>query len=173
LILDEEWTIEKKRRVLATILPLYRKRGTLLGIEQMLRIYLDVDTSSESQSLVKNVIVTDTFIPAPAPIRVGSYTVRSDYRAGDPVVDGIFPYAFIAEITLKKTNDPQQIIEVRRLARDIIEKAKPAHCTFLLEIKIPTFAVGSVQVGENSLLGNVPDETRAGISQTGTSERSG
>jgi len=39
LVLDERWPIDKRRRLLAAAVPLYRKRGTRQGLEEYLEIY--------------------------------------------------------------------------------------------------------------------------------------
>ncbi len=40
LVLRDDWEIEKKREVIARILPLYRMRGTKRGLEEYLKIYV-------------------------------------------------------------------------------------------------------------------------------------
>jgi len=40
LVLKDDWDIEKKREVIARIIPIYRMRGTKRGLEEYLRIYV-------------------------------------------------------------------------------------------------------------------------------------
>lgn len=40
LVLKDDWELEKKREVIARIIPIYRMRGTKRGLEEYLRIYV-------------------------------------------------------------------------------------------------------------------------------------
>lgn len=40
LVLKDDWELEKKREVIARIIPIYRMRGTKRGLEEFLRIYV-------------------------------------------------------------------------------------------------------------------------------------
>lgn len=79
LVLKEDWELEKKREVIAKILPIYRMRGTKKGLEEYLKIYVGRHV---------------TIIDEADPFRVGfASCVGKNARIG-----GLPPYFFIVEV---------------------------------------------------------------------------
>ncbi len=103
LVLKEDWGIEKKQKVIANIIPLYRLRGTRLGLNELLKIYIGA-----------GVQVFDSY----APFQVGvNSTVGISTTLGTPnyfMVEAKLPD--LAEMKQRKKN----IVA-------IIEREKPVH----------------------------------------------
>lgn len=79
LVLNEDWELEKKREVIARIIPIYRMRGTKRGLEEYLKIYVG-----------KHI----TIIDEAKPFQVGiSSRIGKNERIG-----GLPPYFFIIEV---------------------------------------------------------------------------
>lgn len=79
LVLNEDWELEKKREVIARILPIYRMRGTKRGLEEYLKIYVG-----------KHITIIDEV----EPFRVGVTShIGKQARVG-----GLPPYFFIVEV---------------------------------------------------------------------------
>jgi phage tail-like protein len=136
--LREDWDEATRRRYLSEIVSLYRRRGTKAGLRRMLQIYLGEET----------------------PITI--YDTAADFRA----LDADFappPHFFQVEIR-EKDRDPRAVRHKERVALAIIDREKPAHTTYTLNITIPSMRLLSPQLaaelgeaslilGENSLLG--------------------
>lgn len=81
LVLNEDWELEKKREVIARIIPIYRMRGTKRGLEEYLNIYVG-----------KHIKIIDNVNP----IKVGvTSRVGKGARVG-----GLPPYFFIVEVNV-------------------------------------------------------------------------
>lgn len=79
LVLRDDWELEKKREVIAKIIPIYRMRGTKRGLEEYLRIYVGkrVNIIGEAEQF-----------------QIGSSSsIGNKARVG-----GFPPYFFIAEV---------------------------------------------------------------------------
>lgn len=79
LVLKDDWELEKKREVIAKIIPIYRMRGTKRGLEEYLRIYVGkrVNIIGEAQQF-----------------QVGT----TSYIGKKARVGGFPPYFFIVEV---------------------------------------------------------------------------
>lgn len=134
LVLKEDWELEKKREVIARIIPIYRMRGTKKGLEEYLRIYAGRNTSIYE------------FLE---PFRVG---VTSTVGVDSIVGEGL-PYYFQVNMFLP-VPDPAALEKERQAIRDIIEMEKPAHTYYDLIIQVPTMEIGKYStVGVDTLLG--------------------
>lgn len=110
LVLKEDWSIQKKREIIARIIPIYRMRGTKRGIEEYLNIYVG-----------KGVSVNDNF----APFQIG---VNS--QVGISTTLG-FPHFFVVEVILSETERSLVDIErKKRVIESIIEREKPIHTDY-------------------------------------------
>jgi phage tail-like protein len=122
-------SVRKRRRLLACIIPLYRIRGTRRYLEQILSLCLDAHASVEEA-------------PLPA-LQIGTHsTVGADTRlSGGP------PHFFTVNISAPKLSADQ--IEAQcRLAKSLIELAKPAHTWYELAI-----TSAELQIGVHSVIG--------------------
>lgn len=141
---EEEWDAnnsKKKRDLIARIIPLYQKRGTLAGLEEYIRIYVGEDVNISINEFLDpfRVDITST---------VGMNTVVGEGR----------PYFFQVYMELQALDREQleerkisiiDIIEQKKNSIiDIIELEKPAHTDYLLLIQVPT-----MQINEHSTIG--------------------
>lgn len=128
-------SLAKKRKLLAHILPLYRIRGTKQYLEELLRLCLDVNAS-----------VNDREVP---PLQVGVNSTVGDTTQ----IGGGPPHYFSVTLMAPKLDAAQ--VEVQcRLARRIIELAKPAHAYYELHVISPVLQLGvHAAVGVDTILG--------------------
>lgn len=139
LVLHRNWATDKKREVIAKILPLYRRRGTRGGLEDLLHLYFDRKVKIIDES------------PRPG-FRVG----RSSRPGGRATVGGFPPYYFIAAVALKETDRPI-VRDLLKSLNSVIESEKPAHTRFNLALRwpgdmTPRFRVGSARLKFNSTI---------------------
>lgn len=126
LVLKEDWAEEKKRTVLARIIPLYRMRGTRKGLEEYLNIYTHGGVSINDD--------------------VGLFQVGINSRVGISTAIDLTNFFTIvvrlseAEQTLEAINSKKLMIE------SIIEREKPVHTRY----KLIWENVHSLQVGIRS-----------------------
>lgn len=133
LVLKEDWELEKKREVIARIIPLYRIRGTKEGLEKYLQIYAGKNTSVYEFMEPFQVGITST---------VG---VNSIIGEGRPYYFEVDLYLPIPDLAAKEKEE--------KAIRDIIEIEKPAHTYYDLKVHIPSLIVGEHStVGIDTLL---------------------
>ena len=151
LSLQPELSEQQKRELIAHIIPLYRIRGTKRYLERLLDIVLGGKS-----------MVDDDAYPG---IQIGRHsTVAKDMYLG-----GSSPHYFRVRIAVS-AEQRHQISARRRLAREVIDQAKPAHTYYDLEIVTPrlqlkvhsrvgvdTFLVSSSESHEN-VPGRAPHE---------------
>jgi len=124
---EEEWNAydsRKKRDLIARIIPLYQKRGTLEGLERYIRIYVGEDVKISINEFLEPFCVGVTST-------VGMNTVVGEGR----------PYYFQVYMELSAPN--RVLLEKKRRAIiDIIDLEKPAHTYYMLLIRVPTMQIG-------------------------------
>lgn len=138
LVLREDWDLQKKREVIARIIPIYRMRGTKKGLEEFLRIYVGGNIE---------IYETSTF-------RVGCSQVEVNSLIGE----GIKPYFFTVIATLPKTHQEVENKNSGIIANieEIINLEKPAHTIYTLRVITPTLQIGNKAgsvTGRNTLIG--------------------
>jgi len=111
--LDSRWDIERQRHLIRHAITLYRWHGTQYG----LRLYIHLYTGLPLENINIREIFEQGFV-------LGTTCVGIDSMLG-----GGRPYHFIVEL---HPEQPDQINLV--LVREIIERQKPAFCTYDLEI---------------------------------------
>jgi len=123
LTLRMELSEQSRRALIANIIPLYRIRGTKMYLERLLALVLGGGSTVE-----------DRWWPG---IEIG----RHSTVAVDTYLGGSEPHYFRVKLSIspekENLNDAR-----RRLAREVIEHAKPAHTYYDLEIIAPRFQVG-------------------------------
>lgn len=125
---------ERRRRLLANIVPLYRIRGTRKYIEQLLNLSLDLFVS-----------VDDTGVPA---FQIGDYSTVGD----DTYVDGGPPFFFSVRLIAPQLDRAAAEVQMS-IAHEILALAKPAHTSYKLSLASPRFQVGvHSTVGSDTLL---------------------
>jgi hypothetical protein len=117
-----EITEQQKRELIANIIPLYRIRGTRRYLERLLDIFLGGKS-----------MVDDLAYPG---IQIARYSTV----AKDTYVGGSSPHYFRVRIAVS-AEQRHQIEARRRLAREVIDQAKPAHTYYDLEIVTPRLQI--------------------------------
>ncbi|WP_266168312.1 phage tail protein [Dyella subtropica] len=157
LVLDQAWELDKKRRVIAEIMALYRLRGTAQGMSMLLNLLLDLPmttvpcyvpgsvTPSPTGTLSVNVLN-----PTPPAIKVngqagapGTFTLRCAYQPGMPLVSGYAPWLFLVQVCLPAYADPtlvlapagvQQVQTLLAQLTTLLDALKPAASSYQLQI---------------------------------------
>lgn len=128
LVLHRNWSLRKKRVVIARILPLYRKRGTRAGLEDLLELYFERKIKIIDDSPARG------FRPGGKAGRIGARRERRPL--------GGFPrYYFIAAVALKLTDLPRAHRLIESI-RAVIEREKPIHVNYNLAVRWPPGAPG-------------------------------
>ncbi|RYF89611.1 MAG: hypothetical protein EON95_18470, partial [Caulobacteraceae bacterium] len=144
---DNNWTLDSKREIMATILPVFRQRGTAAGLEELLNTFIKGD------------IAVNDVVAAPA-MTVGRNTqLKTAYASGDPVVGGVRPFAFQVVLTVP-TYDLNSMPVLAKVAaiRALVDQEKPAHTSYTVDVRttITRLGVNSV-VGETFILPTTAD----------------
>jgi len=114
LDLRSDLPVSRRRGLLANIVPLYEIRGTKRYLEELLRLYFDAP-----------VMVDDSELPR-FQIAVHSSLGRDTYVEGGP------PFVFRVRLELSGTQG--ELENQTRMAREVIDLAKPAHTMYSLEV---------------------------------------
>lgn len=178
LVVDNSWSIDKKRTVVAEIMALYRLRGTPQGMSMIINLLLDLPTTMTGVSYSENntqssitgqmsVVVSNPTVPAfPVSNQVSqAFVLQSAYQTGSPVVSGYLPWLFVVKLLLPNAYDSNyiltsenvvQIQSVLMQLRQILNKIRPAGSQFNI-LLIPSMQLQASghasQLGVNSLLG--------------------
>jgi phage tail-like protein len=116
LSLRANWDADTKRGFIREVVPLYRQRGTLAGLQRMLEIYL---RRTDDEVTRDDVVIFDEF--------------------AEPA------HFFQVQLTLSDAN-PERLRGTQEIARAIIDREKPAHTFYALKIVIPTMRLVSEQL---------------------------
>jgi phage tail-like protein len=140
LMQNQTWDIKSQRRLLNRIVPLYKKRGTELGLSEYLKIYL--------QEFIGSEVTIKEFLEG---IQVGaSATVGQD-----TVVGGAPPYFFFVQIHVSKLQGFYPVSNLVANTRAIVDLEKPAHTYYAVLYDIPGMIVGErSSVAEDTFIGS-------------------
>jgi len=148
LSLEASVRLEKRRELVANIIPLYRIRGTKAYLEKLLELHLEAGAE---------VAVEDEELPH---LQVGRHsTVGKDCYLG-----GGAPHFFRVALELPervelREPDWHRMESQCQLARRVIDLAKPAHTLYELKIESHKMQVGvHSTVGVDTVLGDEPAE---------------
>ena len=135
LTLRKDWKEEERRRILAKIVPSYRKRGTADGLKQVLAAFTGV---------LPDVIAIDEL---QQPFQLGVTSTVG----GDSALDGGPPHYFMVRAQIPGA---ENLGRNRAMLRAIIDLEKPAHTYYDLWIQTPAMQVGAAStVGKDTVLG--------------------
>lgn len=139
LTLRGDWTEGEQRRILAEIVPSYRRRGTRDGVRRILAAFTGLD--------VESITISELL----SPLQIGvSATIGTD-----TVVGGSLPHYFVVD-ALVPASDVADLFRKRAILRAILDLEKPAHTFYDLRIQVPTMQVGvTSRVGVDTVLGGV------------------
>lgn len=114
LSMKENWDIQRRREIIAKIIPLYRIRGTKKGLQEYLKICTGYDVE----------IIDE----------VEGFQVGKTSHVGiDTIIGGIPPYHFIVNVTVKGSGKDSQ--NKRLIIKELIDEEKPVHTKYTLNIK--------------------------------------
>jgi phage tail-like protein len=133
LAFDQNWALDKRREWLRRVVPLYKRRGTLVGLQAYLAMFVGGQARVEELS-------GGFIVGSKANATVGSSTYIAGARA----------YFFRVRINYGFAPDPFDIAEwrnVRQGARAIVDLEKPAHTTYTLRASTPGIIVGGARFG--------------------------
>ena len=116
LTLDPRWPEAKQRRLLSSIVSLYRRRGTPGGLAEFLELYTGVKPKIDEKR-ARNFALGKNALLGPS-IALGSDNV---------------PHSFSVTLRLPRVPDAEATLR-RAVIESIIEAEKPAHTSYTLEI---------------------------------------
>lgn len=135
LTLREDWQEDERRRILAEIVPSYRKRGTPDGLKQVLAAFTGVHADA----------ITIAEFQQPFQLGVSSTVGEDTVLGGGP------PHYFMVRALVPGAAD---LARKRAVLRAIIDMEKPAHTFYDLRIQTPTMQIGVTStIGEDTVLG--------------------
>lgn len=143
--LREDWDTATRRRFIANIVPLYRRRGTRRAIQKMLQLYLNPNADPEGDA--------DQDVE-----------VLEDAPAGEPAFP---PRYFQVRFSVPK-RDPALLSRMAVIGTYIIDREKPAHTFYGLRLGYPALQIADpptydpsgepatgVFVGRNTVIGSI------------------
>ncbi len=123
LSLRENWGEDQQRRLIQEIVSIYPIRGTRIGLERYLKIYVGPGVTIKDQL-------------------ASSFQVGVNSRVGiDTVLGGLPPHFFIVNVAFDEPN-PAKLKEKAVAVAAVIDIEKPAHTYYKLNFTGPTFQVG-------------------------------
>jgi phage tail-like protein len=139
---DDGWSLDRKRKNLAEILPVFRQRGTVAGLNALLKILLG-----------EGIKVYDA-VEAPALVVGRTTELKSQFETGDAVVAGVRPFSFVVELWAPTYDfTTPAILEKIAALKALVDQEKPAHTSYTLALKTATATVGVYsRVGVDILL---------------------
>ncbi|HEX2643889.1 MAG TPA: phage tail protein [Thermoanaerobaculia bacterium] len=139
LTMRGDWTDGERRRILAEIVPSYRRRGTRDGLQRILSAFTGLS--------IESITISELL----SPMQLGvSATVGKD-----TVVGGSAPHYFLVD-ALVPASDVADLSRKKSILRAILDLEKPAHTFYDLRIQVPTMQVGvTSRVGVETVLGGV------------------
>lgn len=120
LELPEDWPEEVKRNLIPEIVQLYKKRGTLEGLEAFLKIYAGPG------------VTIDEYLN---PFKIGYSSIGKS-----TALDGGPPDYFKVTVILPEA-DVDLKVKKEKAVRAIIDREKPAHTYYDLEVIIPILQI--------------------------------
>jgi phage tail-like protein len=135
-VLDGSWDERRRRLFLANAAELYRRRGTRAGILAAVRLAADA-------------CPPDDVFAADRAARPFGYRLVEAFRGGDPA--GAHRFTVLVPADLSTT--PVQRLRMREAVAAIVERERPAHAEFDVQLYWALLRVGSARVGRDTALG--------------------
>ena len=169
LSLRADLDIPQQRDFIANIVQRYRYRGTKANLEELLKLLIKgTPTITESPSAEFQIGDSQLLNQDPQTLPIQSILGQGSY------LGGAAPHFFSVTIALSRELRPEELQRQIEIATDIIEKEKPAHTQYQLEIIYPnTIQIGTFdpisgtgtgsQIGIDTILGNIPENTDSNI----------
>lgn len=118
--LREDWDAATRRRFIARIVPLYRRRGTARALQSLLEVYLN---------------------PTDDPRRDASVEVLEAPRPTDPTYPTPYPPRYFQVRFTVIERDSAMLARRASIATEIIDREKPAHTYYGLFIGSPSLQI--------------------------------
>ncbi|MGI0484840.1 phage tail protein [Pantanalinema rosaneae CENA516] len=155
LTLRSDWDIDRKRRLIANVIPLYRHRGTADNLKTLLTIY----TGGLSPDIQE---------PEDEPFQIRPIDENPLQLGVSTRIGGSIPYYFRVILNLPIPDKAEQQRQYD-IVSALVDLQKPAHTFYDLEIRLNTMRIDGdppgttphsndpIQVGVNTLLGQIPN----------------
>jgi hypothetical protein len=131
LACDNNWTLDRKREIVATILPVFRRRGTAAGLEDLLKIFVGDGVSVQDM------------VAAPPMIVGGTTDLKPGFEAGDPVIGGVRPFSFAVQLTVPTYDVLSPAVQQKVDAiRTVVDREKPVRTQYTVSVKTSTAQLG-------------------------------
>ena len=115
--IDRRWDIKQQRRLIRNAVELYRWHGTRRGLRFYLHLYTELPLDEDLPEAEKHISIEEIFTQG--------FVMGKTLIGRDSMLGGGHPFHFIVRL---RPEPGKQIDE--RLVRDIIEREKPAFCTY-------------------------------------------
>ncbi len=169
LVLDENWPDEKKRELIRRAPELFKKRGTLEGLKEYIRIFTGMSPAIiEHYKLRRWLFVGESTLGCNSSLwskgvtgrlQLNAYSTICSFRlisTGDPVMDPFHQYAHRFSVVI-----PSSFCEEKKKERalnNIIEMEKPAHTEHNICKVYPRYRVGvQSTIGVDSIIASYPE----------------
>lgn len=119
--IEHRWDIKQQRRLIRNAVELYRWHGTRRGLRFYLHLYTELPLDDNLPEVEKHISIEEIF--------THGFVMGETVIGRDSMLGGGRPFHFIVRL---RPEPDKQIDE--RLVKDIIEREKPAFCTYDLLI---------------------------------------
>jgi phage tail-like protein len=119
--LDNNWDLPQQRHLILNAVEIYRWRGTKRGLRLYLHLYTGLPLDEHLPEAEKHIGIEEVFTEG--------FVLNSAYIGQDAVLGGGHPFHFFVRL---RPDSPDQI-NLEQI-RNLIEREKPAFCTFELYI---------------------------------------
>ncbi|XWK89407.1 MAG: phage tail protein [Phormidium sp.] len=119
--IDPHWNMQQQRRLIRNAIELYRWHGTRFGLRFYLHLYTGLPLDEDLPEVQKHIGIEEIFS--------GGFLLGTTTIGVDSMLGGGRPFHFI--VCLRP--DPDKEID-EQIVRDIIDREKPAFCTYDLDI---------------------------------------
>ncbi|MFB2835653.1 phage tail protein [Floridanema evergladense] len=120
--MEQRWDSKQQRRLIRNAVTLYRWHGTRRGLRYYLHLYTGLPLDEHLPESEKHISIEEIFSQG--------FVLGKTLMGEDSMLGGARPFHFIVRL---RTNNSEPIDE--QLVRDIIEREKPAFCTYDLELR--------------------------------------
>ncbi|QDQ27996.1 hypothetical protein FNU76_17500 [Chitinimonas arctica] len=180
LLLDNSWSLDKKRTVIAEIMALYRQRGTPQGLSMLLNLLLDLPMQvgcftvvDGKQVLTKGTLTVNVLNPTPPAIIVNTqasqpntFVLRYSYGPGMPLVSGYAPWLFLVQLVLPNYGNHSLVLDLQGAQQvqtlmaqlvTLLDTVKPAASQYRIQVlggmQLLNYPAAS-QLNVNAVLGS-------------------
>lgn len=165
IALDRNWTVARRRRLVAEAPALFRIRGTVAGLKRHIAVYTGVEPRVVEHFRLRRWLTLgegklgDTSAPWGPEIvkrlQLGDYSEIGSFAlvdGGDPLTDPFDAFAHRATLYVPVSADYSDADQAA--LEEVAEAAKPAHVDLDIRLMRPRFVIGcDLLLGVNTVLG--------------------